>query len=193
MSFTLQQAEWKELRNEAISLSQEVRSLERYVIAASGAVYTWLATHAETQHSGVVWYLPVVFVILAGIRMLAMSKQISHLADYLKQIESKIGEGNTGWEHYFSSRRGLLGNSSIFVWLALLFSTLAAPHFLATEPADTRQSITPGTEAAPFVVTIKEESASAVTNPAQAGTEQSHPPEIANPANADGSSPARSR
>ena len=193
MSFVLQQAEWKELRNEAISLAQEARSVERYVIAASGAVYTWLATHTETQPSGVVWYLPVMFVVLAGFRMLAMANQISHLADYLKQIESNIGEGTTGWEHYFSSRRGLLGNTSILVWIALLLSTLVAPRFLAAKPVDIRQSITLGTDAAPFVITIKEESASPGTKSAQAGTEQSHPPEIANPVDTNGASPAGSQ
>lgn len=128
MSFNLKQAEWKELRDEAISLAHETRKLEQLAVVATGAVYAWVATHKLEMGAVWIlpWFIPVLFAAAGALRSWAIAKQIGHMSAYLTEIEKELSAGG-GWETFFSTRRGYLYRTAVTFWTLLLVVTIAVP------------------------------------------------------------------
>ena len=126
MAFELKQAEWKELRNEAITLSQESRKLELAAIGGTGAVYAWLATNQIGDLQELAWFIPLLFSLAGSLRAWVMNKSIKVISTYLLKIESSLSE-DEGWEQYFKTRRGYLFGSAVAFWICFILITLAVP------------------------------------------------------------------
>lgn len=137
MEFDLNQAEWKELRSEAIALAQESRKLEQICIGATGAVYAWLAVHSDKLNGLALsaWCIPILFAFAGAIRSWAVGKSIKVMSEYLLTIEAKLNEAKpdepSGWENYFDERRGHVHGSAVAVWIVFIVVTVAVPCLIA--------------------------------------------------------------
>ncbi|WP_309398321.1 hypothetical protein [Cerasicoccus maritimus] len=126
MTFRLKEAEWKELRNEAISLSQESRKLELVAVAGTGGVYAWLATNNLGNLQSAAWFIPVLFSLAGSLRAWAINKNIGVISKYLLTVESELSD-NEGWEAFFKPRRGHLFGSAVTFWILFILITFTVP------------------------------------------------------------------
>jgi hypothetical protein len=100
-------AEQKSLRNEIDNCQKRWYTYIFFVMLASGAFWSWLATRPmETQATRVAGFLPIVFA-LCGWRMSRnATKNIFLAAEYTRRIENKLLSGSqvggevTGWENF---------------------------------------------------------------------------------------------
>ena len=137
MSFDISAEEWKELRAEVLGLVEETRKLEILAVGASGAVYTWLATHVSpaTNFGLLPWFIPVLFVLFGALRSWSLSKHIGVASDYLKALESELSQERSnvlGWELRFNKHRGITYWSAVIFWVTLLVITALIPFILPT-------------------------------------------------------------
>src|SRR5437660_1634670 len=85
--------ECESLRKEISDAVAETRSLERYAVAATAAVWTWLLVQpAEKPWVGFVKWIPACFCILAAIRCGALLLDIMDHARYVKEVEQRWGD-----------------------------------------------------------------------------------------------------
>jgi hypothetical protein len=91
------QGEYEALREEIMLYQQEMHRTWLWAIIPAGAVYTWLASRMlqtvaqqpqpSTPFPRSVWFIPVVFVLLCGIRYLVFACRINQLARYQCELE----------------------------------------------------------------------------------------------------------
>jgi hypothetical protein len=66
----------KILRAKADSLHEETRATERYVLLASGAIYTFLFARSDVLHhlrsAKFIWWIPPVLALMGGLRSYAL-------------------------------------------------------------------------------------------------------------------------
>ncbi len=137
--------QYQELRQNLIAATNEERQMERYVLLACGIFYSWLASQTAAQKAFVVFasLLPPVIVLLAVIRVIALSNGIKATAEYLRELESQIYAGAPvtyggpwGWESFIHTNRvyeyaaKFERSQRVFWGLVLVLTTLAALAFL---------------------------------------------------------------
>src|SRR5438876_11165837 len=93
MADEFRKAEYESLRKEIADTLTEIRSLERYVGGAVGAIIAWLATHPNEVGvmSRLAWVIPFVIVILATVRLFALNKSMGIAASYISDREEGKG------------------------------------------------------------------------------------------------------
>jgi hypothetical protein len=99
--------EQKQRRAEIERLSASMESDQRYGLLATGAVWTWLFTHAkdlpdtETTLGKVVSWLPFAVVAILFFRWIIMHRSIATIANYTIRLEwlANLPFG-FGWENY---------------------------------------------------------------------------------------------
>src|SRR6266704_7018291 len=80
--------EYEALHEEIEASTQELRTLERYAVIGSGAVWTWLATtKLEPRPPGIVWWIPVLFSLHGIFRTGALLSSIKRTSTYLQMME----------------------------------------------------------------------------------------------------------
>ena len=115
------------LRTEIVSTIADARSVERNVIVAIGVVWGFLALHPPAGRDVWAWWVAPLFVIMGGLRILALDRLFRNFSEYLQQTETAFTEadGIEGWERYLSrSRRSLLLTSLCFI-LVIFVATVA--------------------------------------------------------------------
>jgi hypothetical protein len=121
--------ELKNVRAEADRYSDETRVMERYLLGASGAIYTFLFTQLDKLKSGpgcFIWWLPFILMIWGASRSLALYHHNRQCSSYLKDAEKKIQIANwIGWEHWKWSKktRQSLRDTARVIWGVGLFVT----------------------------------------------------------------------
>ncbi len=124
-----QMEQYKTLRKEIESNTDEIRTLQRYSVVAIGAVWSWIATHREVQ----TWvaFLPVGFLTLAVAHSVLNLHDTQMLGFFIwKHIEPfflKRAPG-VGWESWLetkpsviSTNRNLLEDWRVWVnWAVML-------------------------------------------------------------------------
>ena len=93
--------EYEALRVEINDTLREIRMIERYAVAGSGAIWAWLATRPNLHAA--VWVLPLMLVAAGFIRNSILYAHVKQLGDYIRLIEAHIlkgSEGPRGWEGY---------------------------------------------------------------------------------------------
>jgi hypothetical protein len=121
------------LKKEIADTVKDERDLERSILLACGAIWTYLIG-LEHQRSYYLWYVPTVLVGFGAVRTAALMMGIRPRAQYLRAMEDQTLQGMPleGWERYFRSHfRPGVGVSMWFFWLGLLVATLVAPHMAA--------------------------------------------------------------
>ncbi|MGE4043403.1 MAG: hypothetical protein AB7F35_01020 [Acetobacteraceae bacterium] len=129
--------EFDSLREEISGYTTEIRKLEVYAVAATAVFYWSLMSLEKPGQKDMLpfyvpvwaWALPIFFPLLGLIRGRVFYKQVTVIADYIRQIEEQYGRTPTGWEHHIKSvrerRQTGLGQSSIhFALLLVLFSCI---------------------------------------------------------------------
>jgi ABC-type sugar transport system permease subunit len=96
----------KILRAKADRLNEETRATERYVLLASGAIYTFLFAQSPALHTlrsaKFIWWIPPVLALLGGLRSYALGGYITGCDRYVKKAEDALRlPGLVGWEHYW--------------------------------------------------------------------------------------------
>lgn len=120
--------EYDALRKEISDAVAETRSVERYAVASSAAIWTWLLV----QPSDAAWiakikWIPFIFCLLAALRSIALLMDIVKHGKYIKTVEAKWGSGEAfRWETFIEDKRWYLTVSAILIWGVLLFGNLYA-------------------------------------------------------------------
>jgi hypothetical protein len=124
----------KILRGKADKLNEETRATERYVLLASGAIYTFLFAQSGTLHTlrsaKFIWWIPPVLALMGGLRSYALEGYITGCDRYVKKAEDTLRlTGLVGWEHYWKDdpdTRKLHRTIRVAtaVWWATLLSTI---------------------------------------------------------------------
>ncbi len=118
--------EFEALRKEIADAVAETRSLERYAVTATAAVWTWLLVQpAEKPWIGFVKWIPACFCLLAAIRCIALLLDIVDHARYLREVEEQWGDQKVfRLEHYVASRNWYLTGTGVIIWLILVVGNL---------------------------------------------------------------------
>jgi H+/Cl- antiporter ClcA len=131
--------QYSELRSSLLAAVLEERQMERYVLLACGAFYSWFSTQrlATPLLHGFAAIIPVVIVFFALLRDSVISSGIRTQASYLVLLEKSIYShppkgyrGPYGWESFLKNEDSYveryLSNHSFFWWGLLMSSLLAS-------------------------------------------------------------------
>jgi len=127
----------KILRAKADRLHEETRATERYVLLASGAIYTFLFAQSGALHAlpsaKFIWWIPPVLALMGGLRSYALKGYITGCDAYVKQAEDAFClPGLVGWEHYWKDDpetrklHGTVGVAGAIWWVTLVGTILIA-------------------------------------------------------------------
>jgi hypothetical protein len=106
-------AEFKLLREEINRRSQEQLNSEQYTVLGSVAIYVFLGTYPETDLAlgevedivRLIWFLPFALVIFGSARWWSSHKNITLIAEYLRDYEERVDPERKGWETLIESKR----------------------------------------------------------------------------------------
>jgi hypothetical protein len=132
--------EYKILRGEIEQRSCEGRTMERYAMLVSAAVYGgFLLKDGVTQKGdgalcyALAWYLPPLFNFLAMLRWRETTRMMEKLASYIRRVEERNMGG--GWEIFLEKTRSdnsasLVSSWYIVFWTACIVvpATMALIH-----------------------------------------------------------------
>lgn len=134
--------EYKDLRNQIDQLLKETNTLAKYAVVLTGAIWTWLATHDNSQFF--LWWLPMLIIIVFGLRVWSLTLSIIELGKFVSGIEESPGLTlELGWEMKcradranggFFSRNSPRFLSAITFWIMLLIITVVIPLLVKQFP-----------------------------------------------------------
>ncbi len=109
------------LRNGIDESIRETRSLERYSLLVTGAIWSWCAAAQGSPGLNVIVWLPSFLVGLFGIRAWGIAKEIKTIDKYLDRVEGILGlpEG-LGWERRQAEQRSPFEVKSVYLFWAIL-------------------------------------------------------------------------
>lgn len=115
----------------------EARALERYCLAATAGVWSWLLTRVQSETVVLGYWIPFIFAVLALLRVIALYLDIQIAAKYQREVEAAFLSAETpeGWER----RRNPRGKMRRPVAAALFWGLLILVTFLV--PALLRFSV----------------------------------------------------
>lgn len=135
--------EYRQLRTEVGAQLARIEALLRYALVVSAAVYAWLLVQSvglfggtkpyaclrlPAQLAEIAWWIPPVFVLLAGLGAGITRWRVSQMGDYLKSLEVQMRGPNLGWEHYISTKASTMTCTGLAVWIVLLGATIFGSH-----------------------------------------------------------------
>jgi hypothetical protein len=101
--------EFVALRSEILAQLKDERSLERYVLVTTGAIWVFLITHHITDWQP--WTIPIALVLIASARAWSIMR---HLGAMGKYIRTKLEPENGGWQHFLEEEQ----RSSFLRWFS---------------------------------------------------------------------------
>ena len=101
---------------------QEHRQLERHTIIAIGVVWAWLLPPPQKAPIG--WYIPIVLVVITGLRSTAILLRLRVSTSYIRTIERYFGV--EGWETTLLEKHSWFIWSSVAIW-TLMITLVIAP------------------------------------------------------------------
>lgn len=124
--------EYEALRIEINDTLREIRAIERYAVAGSGAIWAWLATRPSLHAA--VWVIPLLLVAAGFIRNSILYAHVRQLGDYIRQIEEHLLKGSggpRGWEGYFKpiAEKDSFAFEEGMVWMVLALVGILALVF----------------------------------------------------------------
>jgi hypothetical protein len=73
--------EYDTLKTELLEAVKETRRLERFALAATAAVWSWLAVHPDADGNG--WWAPVILIAFFYFRVIALGVHVDAIGAYL--------------------------------------------------------------------------------------------------------------
>jgi hypothetical protein len=123
--------QFKALRVEIDESTKEIRAVQRYVAAAVGGIWAWLATHS-VKLPWWAWWMPVVLVALGFIQCAMLLREVRRLGTYIRTVENALRLSDLvtrGWETYLFeeySHNPMASVSVHLVWLCMAVGTIIA-------------------------------------------------------------------
>jgi hypothetical protein len=134
---SFQLKEYEALKKEIEGAVQETRVLERYALVVTGGTWAWLLATDHRAAPEPVWWLPVPFVVFAGLRCVALYLSVRRIGDYLRdKVEPQFFPLKSGWESHSRPPGpeqepiyGILRSTAMLFWMALLVTAALGPVF----------------------------------------------------------------
>jgi hypothetical protein len=128
-------AEFVAIRAEVILTLGEVRALERYVVLACAALWSWAATHPDSPW--ILRWIPVVLSLLGGLRAWTYGRDLHFTHVYIGRLEKALLQANSagnaltkddpkGWETYDKEGKSYVITSAVVFWFLLLLASFIA-------------------------------------------------------------------
>jgi len=113
----------------------ETRSLERYAVAGTAAVWTWLLVQpANKPWVGFVKWIPAFFCVLAAVRCIGLLLDIVDHARYIKEVEVRWeNKAVFSWENFIAKRNWYLTITAAIIWVILIIGNLVMAWNLGPE------------------------------------------------------------
>jgi len=123
------------LRQQVQSAVREARLLERYTLALTGGVWSWLLTNRDRELPEIAWWIPLFLAVLVLARETVLYLEIRDLAAYIRQRETEWLDKSGGWETSVSKsshqiRGWRVPSAAILFWALLLGGTALGPLWL---------------------------------------------------------------
>jgi hypothetical protein len=108
---------------------KEVRQIERYLLLASGAVFSFLANQIGNADYGPLWYFPALLTVLAALRAGALGVRQSKWLELSSEVESRWAGlasptrtyKNPGWASLYLNRgKTYVTISAVLFYFSLL-------------------------------------------------------------------------
>lgn len=124
--------ELKELRQKINHAVQDARQLERYVLALTGGIWTWLLTHDASRMPWIGWWIPFFLSGLGALRARALYEETGLLAGYVREREKACLGDAGGWETTVDGRKSQKRRAmaGIVFWALLMTGTLSGAIWL---------------------------------------------------------------
>jgi hypothetical protein len=120
--------EYKMLRMEIESYSNQKRQLEIYIVSAILVIYGWVSTLTEPTMKNIALYSPILLVVFGIYRFYFCNKVIEKQAEYVKYyIEQEFFLNNEkGWESFWqkSNTLPILRWGEYLFWFSLLVMSI---------------------------------------------------------------------
>jgi len=109
----------------------QTRMLERYSLIATGGIWSWCATNAQSPEVALLKWMPAIITFLFGIRAWGNAKAIDATRDYLYKIENYISlPEEIGWGKYLkNNQEPRLAMTAYLFWGILQLLTILIPIF----------------------------------------------------------------
>ena len=122
--YLLKEAE--QLRTFYIDSAKEIGTLERYTLIATGAIWSWGATHENASYLDFLVWVPVILQAFFGLRAWGIYDDMMWTRSYVSRIETLLElPGNVGWGRLVSERQRRLRIITGFAfWIALPILTI---------------------------------------------------------------------
>jgi hypothetical protein len=118
--------EFKQLHAEVDGALKYHQDMVRFALAASAAIFAWLATFKPEARPGLrlaveaAWYLPAAIAFLSLVGSAAWYWRVHEIGTYLEALELRLGIDGGGWQTWQASRPTVLGPIALLFWLLLL-------------------------------------------------------------------------
>jgi len=112
--------EFESLRKEIADGVAETRTLERYAVTATAALWSWMLIQEKIQpwHSPVKW-VPLLLSVFLALRSAAILNDILEHARYLRMVEERWGNKEVfGWETHIKGRNWHLAVTATYLIFA---------------------------------------------------------------------------
>lgn len=123
------QAQYNMLRDEIISLVDQMRKMEILAVGAIAVFFGWAASLDNPPPA--IWYVPLCLVPICALRHYALAQHIGAVAVYLIKIEARwggrCGDDLPGWQRHYeanSKTRDLMCRVDNLFWSGLAVLTL---------------------------------------------------------------------
>ncbi|MGJ7523430.1 hypothetical protein ACSFA0_23320 [Variovorax sp. LT1P1] len=129
--------EYECISKESTERLKELWSIEKFGLGGAAALAAWLLTHpCEAQISGgIAWWLPLVFVVICGVRFGAGMRHLDKLApEHIMRIERHFLGPVGGYECYFRPLAGKEKWETWAFWVVWVAAGLAAAVLIAMAP-----------------------------------------------------------
>lgn len=124
------------LRAEIEGKADELRSVLRYSLVTTGAIWTWFATEDWIPGFTILKWLPLMLCLLFCAQYLVLIRDVSVVAAYLRTIEAwfHVDRIDLGWEHRASPKQWGIFWVSLIHWAVLLLGNLLIPLLVKSPP-----------------------------------------------------------
>lgn len=135
--------EYETLKDELKGLVSEINTMARYSIVSGGAIFGWILTKGENEHTydALLVWLPFALNLIFCFRSYSLYKRIELISLYIEEQIEKIAFkdqnlNNLGWETYLNTsirragvRKSWSQLATIIFWIINLTVTLFFPIF----------------------------------------------------------------
>ncbi len=124
--------EYKSLKGEVKDQYERIQKLLQYSVIVTATVYAWLATQGighnnssfclelPNQILSMAWWIPLAFSVFSGIAALILFLRLGQMSEYLRKLETKLGEEKFGWDIYSKEKPSVVTMLGVILWIVLI-------------------------------------------------------------------------